>query len=162
VPLILGHQRLDFGDFPDLVPQRVRIGASQSLAATAARLGNEGNDIRTLFDGNQCPFGLGMARLTGWSFPMKQLHEKSGSAARLSDFAIDIRRVVESNGLPEYELAIHRNEEGDEIVRFVHRVHLSLDHPRREYPRFPGRRQSQGIFTPAWKINALPDDDSGE
>lgn len=101
-------------------------------------------------------------QVTGWSFTMKQLHEKSGSAARLSDFAIDIRRVVETNGLPEYELVIHRNEEGDEIVRFVHRSHLSLDHPHREYPRFSGRRLSEGIFAPAWKINGLPDDDSGD
>ena len=93
---------------------------------------------------------------------MKQLHEKSGSAARLSDFAIDIRRVVGMNQLPEYELTIDRNREGDEIVRFLHRTHLAMDHPRREYPRFSGRRLSQGIFAPAWKINTLPDEDTGD
>src|SRR5262249_54336940 len=53
---------------------------------------------------------------SGWSFTMRQLYEKSGSASRPSDFAIDIRRVVQANQLPEYELAIRRNGEGDEIV----------------------------------------------
>ena len=99
---------------------------------------------------------------TGWSFTMRQLYEKSGSAARLSDFAIDIRHVVQANQLPEYELSISRNGEGDEIVRFVHRKHLALDHPRREYPRSPGRRKSQGILSPAWKLNTFLDEDSGD
>ncbi len=92
---------------------------------------------------------------TGWSFTMRQLHEKSGSAARLSDFAIDIRRVVQSNQLPGYELSMTRNGEGDEIVHFVHRKHLALDHPRKEYPRFPGRRKSEGIQSQAWKLNTF-------
>src|SRR4029077_6700348 len=34
---------------------------------------------------------------TGWSFTMRQLYEKSGSAARFSDFSIDIRKVVQAN-----------------------------------------------------------------
>ena len=38
----------------------------------------------------------------GWQFTMRQLYEKSGSASRFSDFAIDVRKVVESNELPEY------------------------------------------------------------
>jgi plasmid replication initiation protein len=98
---------------------------------------------------------------TGWSFTMRQLFEKSGSAARFSDFAIDIRRVVQTNQLPEYELSMDRNGEGEEIIRFIHRTHLALNHPRKEYPRFPGRRQSRGIFSESFKFNALPDDDSG-
>ncbi len=64
VQLILGHQGFDFGDFPDLVPQRLRIRASQRFATAAAGLGDEGNNVRTVFDGNQRPFVLGMARLT--------------------------------------------------------------------------------------------------
>jgi plasmid replication initiation protein len=102
------------------------------------------------------------SQVTGWSFTMKQLHEKSGSAARLSDFAIDIRQVVQTNELPEYELSLDRNGEGDEIVRLIHRAHLAIDHPRREHTRFPGRRLTQGIFSESFKLNALPKDDSGE
>ncbi len=48
----------------------------------------------------------------GWGFTVRQLYEKSGSAVRFSDFAIDIRRVVELNQLPEYELSLNRNGGG--------------------------------------------------
>ncbi len=78
---------------------------------------------------------------------MRQLYEKSGSSARLSDFAIDIRRVVQANGLPEYLLSIRRNGEGAEIIHFVHRSHLAIDDPQRRGTRFPGRRHTFGIFS---------------
>jgi len=60
----------------------------------------------------------------GWSFTMRQLHEKSGSTARLSDFAIDIREVARANNLPEYHFSLGRDIRGNEIVHFVHRSHL--------------------------------------
>jgi plasmid replication initiation protein len=97
---------------------------------------------------------------TGWSFTMRQLHEKSGSSARLSDFAIDIRKVVAENSLPEYECSLSRNEEGDECVHFVHRSRLAVDHPRFEAERNPRRRLSQGIFSEPLQFNALADSDS--
>ncbi|RIK69014.1 MAG: replication protein A [Planctomycetota bacterium] len=100
---------------------------------------------------------------TGWSFTMRQLYEKSGSAARFSDFAIDIRRVVKANQLPEYEVSMDRNADGDEVVRFVHRSRLSMDHPRSELPRFPGRRQTpRGIFAGSRRFNSLPGKESGD
>ena len=37
---------------------------------------------------------------------MRQLYEKSGSTSRLSDFAIDVRKVVEVNMMPEYAAEI--------------------------------------------------------
>jgi plasmid replication initiation protein len=99
---------------------------------------------------------------TGWSFTMRQLFEKSGSAARFSDFALDIREAVRANHVPEYEMQLSRNGEGEEIVRFLHRSHLSLDHPRHEVRRFPGRRQNRGIFSEPFKFNSLASDDTGE
>lgn len=102
------------------------------------------------------------SQVGGWSFTMRQLFDKSGSSARFSDFAIDIRRVVANNQLPEYELSIDRNGEGNEIVRFIHRAQLSLDDPAREYPRAPMRRQSRGIFADSWKVNGLPTSESGD
>ncbi len=99
---------------------------------------------------------------TGWSFTMKQLYEKSGSAARLSDFAIDIRKAVEQNQIPEYELSITRNGEGDECIHLIHRSQLAIDHPHCESTRFPGRRKTTGIFAESWKVNALPTPDSGD
>lgn len=101
----------------------------------------------------------GGSQQTGWGFTMRQLFEKSGSAARFSDFAIDIRRVVQLNQLPEYELTLNRNGEGEEVVRFVHRTLLSADHPRREFPRPPVRRLGQGIYA---KSATLGEFDTGE
>jgi plasmid replication initiation protein len=102
------------------------------------------------------------SQVGGWSFTMRQLFEKSGSSARLSDFAIDIRRVVKANQLPEYELSIDKNGEGDEIVRFVHRTYLAHDHPHKEFPRAPMRRQTRGIFSESFKLKSLPKSDSGD
>ena len=42
----------------------------------------------------------------GWTLTMRQLYEKSGSAARLSDFALDIRKIVAADALPEYALTL--------------------------------------------------------
>jgi plasmid replication initiation protein len=74
----------------------------------------------------------------GWHFTMEQLHEKSGSTARLSDFAVDIRKVVAANEMPEYDLSILRSREGEDIVYFTHLSNLPEGHPRleREHQRF--------------------------
>jgi hypothetical protein len=44
----------------------------------------------------------------GYRSPMRQLYEKSGSAARMTDFAIDIRKIVKADKLPEYALSLSR------------------------------------------------------
>lgn len=44
----------------------------------------------------------------GWSFDFRHLHEKSGSLARPSDFAIDIRRIAARQPLPGYRLRVER------------------------------------------------------
>ena len=99
---------------------------------------------------------------SGWSFTMRQLYEKSGSSARCSDFAIDIRRVAQTNKLPEYELLLKRNGEGEEVLIFIHRAKLIPGHPGQEIRRHPRRRHHDGIHSPAWKINHLPENDSGD
>jgi len=91
---------------------------------------------------------------TGWSFTMRQLYEKSGSAARFSDFALDVRRIVEADGLPEYALAAHRNGEGAEVVRMVRRSLLDPADPRFELPRSPRRRQGRGIRHRAVRLDS--------
>lgn len=87
----------------------------------------------------------------GWGFTMRQLHEKSGSLARLSDFAVDVRKVAAANTLPEYSTSLHKNEEGDEVIHFVPRTSLAVDDPRSEWPRFPRRRLTTGIKSPSLK-----------
>ena len=90
----------------------------------------------------------------GWRFTMRQLYEKSGSAARFSDFAIDIRKIVKTDDLPEYALALHRNGEGDEIVEMVRRSVLHVSDQRYEAPRSSRRRVGEGIRQPATVFQA--------
>ena len=86
---------------------------------------------------------------TGWSFTMRQLYDKSGSAARFSDFAIDVRKIVEADSLPEYALRLHKNGEGVEVVSMVRRSLLSLSDPRFELLRSKQRRKGRGIHQKA-------------
>jgi hypothetical protein len=88
----------------------------------------------------------------GWQFTMRQLYEKSGSLARFSDFAIDIRRVVKVDHLPEYTLELEKNGEGEEIVYITRRSLLPPEDPRFEPERFSRRRAMRGIFSEPLKL----------
>jgi plasmid replication initiation protein len=57
----------------------------------------------------------------GWSFTMRQLHLKSGSSARLSDFALGVRKVAAANALPEYTMQLGSDAAGHEMVAFRRR-----------------------------------------
>lgn len=52
----------------------------------------------------------------GWLFEVAHLHVKSGSLARVSDFALDLRRIAARQPLPGYRLQIER-EHGRELLR---------------------------------------------
>ena len=52
----------------------------------------------------------------GWIFEVAHLHQKSGSLARPSDFALDLRRIAARQQLPGYRLQIER-EDGRELLR---------------------------------------------
>jgi plasmid replication initiation protein len=91
----------------------------------------------------------------GWQFTMRQLYEKSGSTSRFSDFAIDVRKVIEADSLPEYTAMMHKNEEGDEVVHFLRRALLSVDDPRYETPRHPRRRVGRGITSKSITFKAV-------
>ena len=52
----------------------------------------------------------------GWLFEIAHLHVKSGSLARVSDFALDVRRITARQPLPGYRLQIERND-GRELLR---------------------------------------------
>jgi plasmid replication initiation protein len=93
----------------------------------------------------------------GWSFTMRQLHAKSGSSSRVSDFAIDIRKVVEADSLPEYALTIHKNEEGEEVIQIISRDQLAIDDKRYETPRHPRRRLARGMTSKAYRVNESAD-----
>ena len=52
----------------------------------------------------------------GWRFDLRHLHARSGSLARYSDFAIDLRRIVRTGSLPGYRMAIERSRRGTEVL----------------------------------------------
>lgn len=54
----------------------------------------------------------------GWAFDFQYLYLKSGSMARFSDFALDIRRLAARQALPGYLLAVRRSADGEETLRF--------------------------------------------
>lgn len=69
---------------------------------------------------------------SGWSFTFSQLHQKSGSTQRLSDFARDLRRLVKADQLPEYHVEIFRGDRGDECLYAVRRTLLADGHPAKD------------------------------
>src|SRR5467141_3573768 len=56
----------------------------------------------------------------GWTFELRHLYAKSGSAARFSDFALDLRRIAARQSLPGYDLFIQL-EKARELLRVVPR-----------------------------------------
>jgi plasmid replication initiation protein len=46
----------------------------------------------------------------GWLFEVAHLHQKSGSLVRVSDFALQIRRIAARQSLPGYRLRIERDQ----------------------------------------------------
>jgi plasmid replication initiation protein len=54
----------------------------------------------------------------GWRFDFRHLYAKSGSLARFSDFALDLRRIVVAQPLPGYRLAVERCRSGVERLSF--------------------------------------------
>lgn len=52
----------------------------------------------------------------GWRFELRHLHAKSGSLARYSDFAIDVRAIARRQPFPGYLIAIERGSDTEELV----------------------------------------------
>jgi plasmid replication initiation protein len=71
----------------------------------------------------------------GWQFDFPYLYIKSGSLARFSDFAIDIRRIAAKQSLPGYQLAIQKPIGDDETLFF-----WPIDCAEARTPRFHVQR----------------------
>jgi plasmid replication initiation protein len=56
----------------------------------------------------------------GWAFELRHLHAKSGSLARYSDFALDLRRIARRQALPSYDLFLEVAA-SNELLRIVPR-----------------------------------------
>ena len=55
---------------------------------------------------------------TGWQFDFRHLHAKSGSMARFSDFALDLRRIAARQTLPGYRLTVTRAAGRSDTLHF--------------------------------------------
>ncbi|MCG5238375.1 replication initiator protein A [Azospirillum doebereinerae] len=77
---------------------------------------------------------------------MTKLHEKSGSPMRKSDFALQIRKAVTRNTLPEYDLRLTRSA-SDEVLRMRPRSLSQLPE---------GAAQSRANETPLEDANDTP------
>lgn len=64
----------------------------------------------------------------GWRFDFRHLHAKSGSLARFSDFALDLRHIAQHQALPGYALAVERHTGGTEWLAFRPAPKARLDH----------------------------------
>jgi len=111
----------------------------------------------------------------GWAFELRHLHAKSGSAARFSDFALDLRRIAARQTLPGYDLFIELDNTR-ELLRVVPRrlstgtVYGSVEPIRRSGARIirrSGARLSadqahhpQLTFWPTTRNGALNDSNS--
>jgi plasmid replication initiation protein len=60
----------------------------------------------------------GGRQVDGWQFDFRHLYRKSGSAARYSDFAYDLRALVARQSLPGYELSTLRIPPSIELLAF--------------------------------------------
>jgi plasmid replication initiation protein len=61
----------------------------------------------------------------GWRFDLQYLHRKSGSLARFSDFALDIRRIVARQSVPGYELDLRKSIDGISLLEFERSLTLA-------------------------------------
>jgi plasmid replication initiation protein len=52
---------------------------------------------------------------SGWLFEIAHLHAKSGSLARISDFALDLRRIAARQPLPGYRLMVERDGRSERL-----------------------------------------------
>jgi len=69
-----------------------------------------------------------------YSLSMQQLHEKTGSEQRFSDFTIKIRQAVEQNGLPEYYMML--SPKGCKTLALNNRIGLAEVHWNQEVVTF--------------------------
>jgi len=80
---------------------------------------------------------------TGWTFTLKQLHERSGSQQRFSDFARDIRKIVAADKLPEYHVELFKGQRGDQCLYAVRRTLLAGSHPAADRELLRGKRRTR-------------------
>lgn len=73
-------------------------------------------------------------RPDGWRWTLSDLYQRSGITRPLKGFAFDMRKLIETNPLPEYWLTAYADDAGTECVHVTRRSRLARDHPGYETP----------------------------
>jgi len=88
----------------------------------------------------------------GWTCRMSVLHEKTGSDSPLKQFSYLIRKIVEANALPDYDLSFTTTQDRSVAIHFVRRgsadrarikTQLEAESARRERIRLEDARTAQ-------------------
>lgn len=82
-----------------------------------------------------------------WNFRMETLHKRSGSTRPLRNFALDVRKIAEKNGLPEYGIHVHRKGKNEMVTLYrdqlkIGRVPRAVSIP--EHLRIPHKGKGKG------------------
>ena len=125
VQLIFGDDRLDLGNLPDLMPQRLWVAAPERFATAAALLGFKDHDFMAVRGRNQGSLMFRMARLTagflaalvaprrGLGVRMLGTRRQRRIAWRLlrcRQFGLGCRQLGLQLGDPPFEIVDHRSE----------------------------------------------------
>lgn len=87
----------------------------------------------------------------GWLFEITHLHAKSGSLARTSDFALDLRRIALRQPLPGYRLSIEREDRREWLrIRPAEQFTVPVDEPVNGI----GRSDATGVGTSGAGLSA--------
>jgi len=71
----------------------------------------------------------------GWACAVPTLYQKTGSDSPLKKFSYMLRKVVQTNELPEYHLSwIDQTESGEPAIYMIRRSMLSPEHPAYTFP----------------------------
>jgi len=76
----------------------------------------------------------------GWSFTFTQLYTKSGSPDRITNFAIQLRKIIKKGTLLEYSLTTYTGKQGDEVLHAVRRSTLPPGHEHATGIELPNKR----------------------
>lgn len=80
----------------------------------------------------------------GWTCNLATLYEKTGSDSTFKEFTRMIRKIVETDELPEYHLYwIKETESGEQAVFMIRRSKLSPDHSAFAFPVRKNRNQGK-------------------
>jgi plasmid replication initiation protein len=82
----------------------------------------------------------------GFAISLPTLYEKSGAEGTYRRFKFEIRKIAQTDGMPEFHIEMLENTQGEEpSLLMVRRTLLHPDHPAYQIPRKRDRRFSRNV-----------------